>query len=94
MKQEDEEINKKYELIDEEINNTFSHILLYFFECKIEQFFFKINKNNSITKEDDYLEKMFDSSAFISFKKALLTYIKIQNNEINNENAYINLLKL
>ena len=94
MKQEDEEINKKYELIDEEINNTFSHILLYFFECKIEQFFFKINKNNSNTKEDDYLEKMFDSSAFISFKKALLTYIKIQNNEINNDNAYINLLKL
>ena len=94
MKQEDEEINKKYELIDDEINNTFSHILLYFFECKIEQFFFKINKNNSNTKEDDYLEKMFDSSAFISFKKALLTYIKIQNNEINNENAYINLLKL
>ena len=85
IKKDKEEVNE-YQLIDEGINNTLSHILLYFFECKIEQYyFFKLHQNYFTKNKDEYLRKIFNFSAFNFFKNVLLTYIKIQNNEINYE---------
>ena len=94
MKEEDEKNqNHIYNLIDEEGNNTFYHILLFFFECKIENYFFKLSKKFSEDR-NNYLDKILNSSAFIYFKKCLLTYIKLSNNKIASENAYTNLLKI
>ena len=95
MKLEDEEENKIYNLIDEEGNKTFHQILLFLFECKIENFFVKLKKKYYyIENKETYAEKLFNSTAFIYFKSLLLTYINIQNNKITSEQAYIKLLKL
>ena len=96
MKEEDEnEQNKIYNLIDEEGNNTFYQILLYFFECKIEKFFAKLKKEyDSENNKDIYSKKLFNSLAFTNFKNLLQTYIKIQNKEISQDQVFINLLKL
>ena len=92
-KDEDQQ-NKIYNFMDEEGNNTFNHILLYFFECKIEQYYFKLRNDYYYENKTKYQEKIFDTSYFLLFRGALKTYIKIQKNEINSEEFYINLLKL
>ena len=94
MKSEEEEENKIYNIIDEEGNKTFQQILLFLFECKIDNFFVKLKKNYNIENKETYAKKLFNSTAFIYFKSLLLTYINIQNNKITCEQAYIKLLKL
>ena len=94
MKTEGE--NKIYNLIEEEgNNNTFHQILLFLFECQIENFFIKLKKKYYNEKNNDnYADKLFNSSPFIYFKSLLLTYIKIKSDQITSEEAYTILLKL
>ena len=94
MKEEGE--NNIYNLIEEEGNNkTFHQILLFLFECQIENFFTKLKKNYyNKENNEQYAEKLFNSSAFIYFKSLLLVYMKINENKLSSEEAYIMLLKL
>ena len=89
MKPEENEENQMYKLIDENCNNTFNHILLFFFECKIENYFFKLKSRSE--KNSVYIDKILNSSPFSFFKSILNTYITIH--ELTDQ-AYINLLKL
>ena len=85
--------SKIYKYIDKQTNNTLQHVLLYLFEYKIEKYFFKLRKKYN-NDNKTYINKIFNSSAFIYFKKAVETYIQIERNEFSEDEGYVNLLKI
>ena len=92
--EEEDQQNKIYNLINEEGNNTFSHILLFFFEYKIEYYYFKIRNKYYLDDKSKYKDYIFNISYIRLFKNALKAYIKIQKDEFSNELFYKKLLKL
>ena len=94
-KNPDEDNYEILEYIDELENNTLNHTLLYLFECSCENYFFKLKKKYN-KEEEIFQEKIFNinSPSFFYFKEAYQSFIKIERNEINNEDSFINLQKL
>ena len=83
------------EYIDGLENNTLNHTLLYLFECSCENYFYKLKKKYN-KDEETFKEKILNinSISFLYFKKAYQSFMKIERNEINDEDSFINLLKL
>ena len=94
-KNPDEDNYEILEYIDELENNTLNHTLLFLFECSCENYFFKLKKKYN-KEEEIFQEKIFNinSPSFFYFKEAYQSFIKIERNEINNEDSFINLQKL